>query len=140
MVAADYLRWLHRDERFTVREVRRYLAQLSLIDGALILFLFSRRGGQGARAADAIIDVVGGLDGVVVAFRRDPGTRALRLFVRRAGWLERVVLPAYFDALPRCELRHFLVAELTRRSGRWAKQRVIRARLAQPVHPTPEDA
>lgn len=133
MVAADYLRWLHRNEQFTVREVRRYLGRLTLLDGALILFLFSRLGGKGAMAADAIIDVLDGLDGTLAAFRRDPTTRALRLYVRRAGWLERAILPAYFDSLPRCELRHFLVAELTRRSGRYAKQRVIRARLARPV-------
>ncbi len=130
MVSADYLRWLHRHERFTVREVRRYLSRLSIVDGALILFLFSRMGGRGAMAADAIIDVVDGLEGSIAAFRRDRDTRALRLYVRRAGWLERVILPNYFDALPRHELRHYLVAELTRRSGRWAKQRVIRARLA----------
>lgn len=132
MVAADYLRWLHRTERFTVREVRRYIGRLTLLDGALILFLFSRLGGKGAMAADAIIDVLDGLDGTLAAFRRDADTGALRLYVRRAGWLERAILPAYFDSLPRCELRHFLVAELTRRSGRYAKQRVIRARLHAP--------
>ncbi|MHC5019690.1 MAG: hypothetical protein ACYTGX_06180 [Planctomycetota bacterium] len=133
MVAADYLRWLHRQERFTVREVRRYLGRLSLIDGALILFLFSRLGGRGAMAGDSIVDVVDGLHGSICAFRRDPETNALRLYVRRAGWLERAVLPAYFHELSRTELRHLLVADLTRRGARYAKQRVICARTPPPV-------
>ena len=138
MVAADYLRWLHRHERFTVREVRRYLGRLSLIDGALILFLFSRLGGRGAMAADAIVDVVDGLSGSLSAFRRDQDTGALRIYVRRAGWLERAILPAYFHELSRTELRHLLVAELTRRGGRYSKQRVICARTPPP--PSQEDA
>ena len=135
MVAAEYLRWLHRHERFTLAEVRRYLKRMSLLDGALILYLFSTHAGPGAMAADAIIDVLHGLGGSLSGFRRDPETSALRLYVRRAGWLERAILPAYFDSLPRCELRHMLVADLTRRSGRYAKQRVIRARLARSNRP-----
>jgi hypothetical protein len=128
VVAADYLRWLHRKERFTLREMKRYLGNMSLVEGALVLFLFARRMGSGARAADAVIDVLRSLGGQLIAFRRDRADGGLRLYVRRAGWLERVLLPAHMEQLSRPELRHLVVAELTHRSGRHARQRVVRAR------------
>ena len=137
MVAADYLRWLHRHERFSLPEVRRYLRRMSLLEAGLVLFLFASRGGAGARAADAAIDVMRSLDGTLVAFRRHRRDGGLRLWVRRGRWLERMALPAHLDELSRAELRHLMVAELTHRSGRHARQRVVRARYA-PAPPSPE--
>jgi len=141
MVAADYLRWLRRSERFTLSEIRRYLRSLTLLEGALILYLFTRRGSAGATAADAVIDVLRGLDGQLVAFRNDRSARGLRLWVRRSGWLERAVLPGHLEQLNRVELRHLLVADLTRRSGRHARLQVVRARYApRHLHPRAEGA
>lgn len=131
MVAADYLRWLHRHERFSLTEVRRYLRRMSLLEAGLILFLFATRGGAGARAADAAIDVLRSLDGTLTAFRRDRRGAGVRLWVRRGAWLERVTLPAHLDELSRAELRHLIVAELTHRSGRDARRRVVQARFAR---------
>lgn len=139
MVAADYLRWLHRHERFTLPEVRRYLRRMTLLEAGLVLFLFACRGGGGARAADGAIDVLRSLDGTLVAFRRDRRGGGLRLWVRRGRWLERVLLPANLDELTRTELRHLMVAELTRRSGRHARLRVVRARYRHASGAPPED-
>ena len=131
---AGYLRWMRREGRFTLPEIRRYLHRLSLVEGALILFLFQRRGGAGAAAADAIVDVLRGLDARLVGFRCERGRGGLKVLAQRAGWLERALLPSAFEELPRAELRHFLVAELTRRGARAARRAVRDARRV-PVSP-----
>jgi len=68
----------------------------------------------------------------VALFERGRG--GLKVLAQRAGWLERALLPSAFEELPRAELRHFLVAELTRRGARAARRAVRDARRV-PVSP-----
>ena len=128
MVAADYLRWLRRSERFSVGELRRYVGRFSCLEMGLVLTLFTRGGAAGATAGDALVDVLRGLEATLVAFRFERDGRGMRIYVRRAGAIERARVPALAWEMSRAELRHLLVAELTRRGCRAARTQLARTR------------